>query len=84
MTPRMTEQLERKKQRLERERRAKHKHVEHLNAICNHGKELLATNRNAQERVMQLGRPVLAFHATTEKEEQRNAWRGFQKSVCML
>jgi ATP-dependent helicase STH1/SNF2 len=66
----MTEQLERK-QRLERERRAKHKHVEQLNAICNHGKELLAANRNAQERVMRLGRSVLAFHATTEKEEQK-------------
>ena len=36
---RMTEQLERK-QRLERERRAKHKHVEQLNAICNHGREV--------------------------------------------
>jgi ATP-dependent helicase STH1/SNF2 len=51
---RMTEQLERK-QGLERERRAKHKHVEQLTVICNHGKELLAVNRVAQERVMRLG-----------------------------
>ena len=39
----MTEQFE-WKQRLEREQQAKHKHVERLNAICNHGKELLASN----------------------------------------
>src|SRR5260221_11438225 len=71
---RMTEQLERK-QRLERERRAKHKHVEQLNAICNHGKELLAANRVAQERVMRLSRSVHAFHATTEKEEQKRIER---------
>jgi ATP-dependent helicase STH1/SNF2 len=71
---RMTEQLERK-QRVERERRAKHKHVEQLNAICNHGKELVASNRIAQERVMRLGRSVLAFHATTEKEEQKRIER---------
>jgi hypothetical protein len=58
-------------QRLEQERRAKHKHVEQLNAICNHGGDIIAANRIAQERVMQLGRSVLAFHATTEKEEQK-------------
>jgi ATP-dependent helicase STH1/SNF2 len=71
---RMTEQLERK-QRLERERRAKHKHVEQLNAICNPGKELLAANRVALERVMRLSRAVLAFQSTTEKEEQKRIER---------
>lgn len=67
---RMTEQLERK-QRLERERRAKHKHVEQLTVICNHGKEVIAVNRAAQDRVARLGRAVLNFHAYTEKEEQK-------------
>jgi ATP-dependent helicase STH1/SNF2 len=67
---RMTEQLE-WKQRLERERRAKHKHVEQLNAICNHGRDLLAANRVAQERVIRLGRSILALHTTTDKEEQK-------------
>ena len=71
---RMTEQLERK-QRLERERRAKHKHVEQLTVICSHGKELLAANRLAQERVMRLSRAVLIFHTTTEKEEQKRIER---------
>jgi len=71
---RTTEQLERK-QRLECERRAKHKHVEQLTVICNHGKELLAANRIAQERVMRLSRAVLTFHTTTEKEEQKRIER---------
>ena len=70
----MTEQLERK-QRLERERRAKHEHVEQLTVICNHGKDLLVANRAAQERVMRLSRAVVNFHAMTEKEEQKRIER---------
>ena len=55
-THRMTEQVE-WKQRLEREQQAKH-NVERLNAICNHSKELLASNCVAQERIMRLSRAV--------------------------
>lgn len=65
---RMTEQLERK-QRIDRERRAKSKHVEQLNIICAHGRDVIAANRAAQDRVMRLGRSVLNYHAQTEKEE---------------
>ena len=71
---RMTEQLERK-QRTERERRAKHKHVEQLEVICNHGREVMNACRNAQDRVVRLGRAVLSFHAHTEKEEQKRIER---------
>ena len=71
---RMTEQLERK-QRAERERRAKHKHVEQLEVICNHGREVMNACRNAQDRVIRLGRAVLSFHAHTEKEEQKRIER---------
>ncbi|KIL71095.1 hypothetical protein M378DRAFT_20506 [Amanita muscaria Koide BX008] len=71
---RMTEQLERK-QRAERERRAKHKHVEQLEVICIHGREMMNTCRNAQDRVVRLGRAVLSFHAHTEKEEQKRIER---------
>jgi ATP-dependent helicase STH1/SNF2 len=71
---RMTEQLERK-QRLDRERRAKHKHVEQLGVICNHGKEVIQVNRVAQDRVIRLGRAVLNFHIHTEKEEQKRIER---------
>jgi ATP-dependent helicase STH1/SNF2 len=71
---RTTEALERK-QRVERERRAKQKHVDQLNIICVHGRELVAANRAAQDRMLKLGRSVLAFHAHAEKEEQKRIER---------
>jgi ATP-dependent helicase STH1/SNF2 len=71
---RMTEQAERK-QRVDRERRAKHKHVEQLTIICQHGRDTIAANRAAQDRVVKLGRAVLSFHAFTEKEEQKRIER---------
>jgi ATP-dependent helicase STH1/SNF2 len=71
---RTTEQQERR-QRAERERRAKHKHVEQLGVICAHGREVIVVNRAAQERVLRLGRAVLSFHAHTEKEEQKRIER---------
>lgn len=71
---RMTEQAERK-QRAERERRAKAKHVEQLKTICDHGREVLAVNRTAQDRIMKLSKAVMSFHAHTEKEEQKRIER---------
>ncbi|KAI0063151.1 hypothetical protein BV25DRAFT_1824711 [Artomyces pyxidatus] len=70
----MTEQLERK-QRVERERRAKQKHVEQINIICSHGREVLVVNRNAQDRVVRLGKAVMSFHAHAEREEQKRIER---------
>ena len=71
---RMTEQLERK-QRHERERRAKHKHVKQLSVICSYGRDVIAVNRVAQDKVLCLGCAVLNFHAHTEKEKQRRIER---------
>lgn len=71
---RMTEQAERR-QRVDRERRAKHKHVEQLGVICTHGREVISTCRQAQDRVTRLGRAVISFHAYTEKEEQKRIER---------
>lgn len=71
---RTTEQLERK-QRVDRERRAKHKHVEQLSVIVTHGREVLAVNRAAQDSIIKLGRAILSFHAYTEKEEQKRIER---------
>lgn len=71
---RMTEQAERK-QRAERERRAKAKHVEQLKTICDHGREVLAVNRSAQDRIFKLSKAVASFHAHTEKEEQKRIER---------
>ena len=71
---RMTEQLERK-QRLDRERRAKSKHIEQLQIICNHGKEMLSVTKAAHEKVQRLGRAVLSFHVQAEKDEQKRIER---------
>ena len=74
----ITEQLERK-QRLERERCAKHKHVEQLSVICSHwhGRKVIAVNRVAQDKDLRLGpsRAVLNFHTHTEKEEHKHIER---------
>ncbi|KAH9921336.1 SNF2 family N-terminal domain-containing protein [Fomitopsis serialis] len=71
---RMTEQLERK-QRVDRERRAKQKHVEQLSVICAHGREVVAASRSAQDRIVRLGKAVLSLHSHTEKEEQKRIER---------
>ena len=71
---RTTEHLERK-QRAERERRVKQKHIDYLNTICNHGRDMITNNRVAQSRVHKLGRAVLKYHADTEKEEQKRIER---------
>lgn len=71
---RMTEQAERR-QRVDRERRAKHKHVEQLGVICAHGREVLQVGRQAQDRILRLGKAVANFHAYTEKEEQKRIER---------
>lgn len=69
-----TENLERK-QRVDRERRAKQKHVEQLSIICAHGREMLAVNRSAQDRIVRLGKSVLSFHTHAEREEQKRIER---------
>ncbi|KZT08941.1 uncharacterized protein LAESUDRAFT_675453 [Laetiporus sulphureus 93-53] len=71
---RSTEAAERK-QRVDRERRAKQKHVEHLGVICQHGRDVIAANRAVQDRIARLGKAVLSFHAHTEKEEQKRIER---------
>lgn len=71
---RQTETLERK-QRVDRERQAKQRHVAQLNVICAHGREVLQVNRLAQDRITRLGKSALAFHTHAEKEEQKRIER---------
>ncbi|KAJ7171766.1 SNF2-family ATP dependent chromatin remodeling factor snf21 [Mycena crocata] len=80
---RVTEQLERK-QRIDRERRAKSKHVEQLDVIVDHGRQVVAANRAAQDRVARLGRSVLNFHQHTEKEEQKRMERITKERIKAL
>lgn len=70
----MTEQLKRK-QRAERERRSKQKHLEQLKSICVHGKEMVATSRALRDRVLKLGHEVQMCHANTEEEEAKRLER---------
>ena len=64
-----------RKQCADQERRAKQKHIEQLDVICKHGREVVAAGRAAQERVTRLVKAVLSFHAHTEKEEQKRIER---------
>ncbi|KAJ7071584.1 SNF2-family ATP dependent chromatin remodeling factor snf21 [Mycena amicta] len=80
---RTTEQLERK-QRMDRERRAKSKHVEQLDVICQHALNIKSVARAAQDRVTRLGRLVLNFHQTTEKEEQKRMERIAKERIKAL
>ncbi|KAF8575918.1 hypothetical protein K439DRAFT_1640966 [Ramaria rubella] len=71
---RATEQLERK-QRLDRERRAKQKHLEYLTVICKHGQDMLESNRARALKASRMGKAVQGFHAHAEKEEQKRIER---------
>lgn len=71
---RVTEQLERK-QRTERERKAKQRHTDYLSMICAHGKDLLAAQNKASDQARRIGRLVLKFHVDTEREEQKRVER---------
>ncbi|SCV71630.1 BQ2448_3218 [Microbotryum intermedium] len=71
---RVTEHLERK-QKIERERRAKQKHLDSLTEIANHGRDMLIAHRGHQAKFGRLGKAVLKFHADAEKEEARRVER---------
>lgn len=71
---RLTEQLERK-QKQEREARAKQKHIDHLNEITSHGTKMMSAHLMYRQKFQKLGRTLLKFHADAEKEEQRRVER---------
>ncbi|SPO22499.1 probable SNF2 - component of SWI/SNF global transcription activator complex [Ustilago trichophora] len=71
---RMTEQLERK-QRVEREKRARQKHIDYLSTICNHGRDLVAAHTKDHDQARRFGRAMLKFHADSEREEQKRVER---------
>ncbi|KAF9113981.1 hypothetical protein BGX27_000374 [Mortierella sp. AM989] len=71
---RMTEKLERQ-QRQDREGREKQKHVDYLQNIVNHGRDMIQWHRTQQMKQNKLGRLVLQFHANVEKEEAKRIER---------
>lgn len=72
---RLTEQLERK-QRVDRERRARQNHIDYLASICNHGREMFAAHKHQQvNSVQRMGKLVMRLHADVEREEQKRIER---------
>lgn len=71
---RHTEALERR-QRDERESRAKQKQIDYLKAIVQHGKDLVKTGSSESDARRKLGRSVLSYHSTTSREELKRVER---------
>jgi ATP-dependent helicase STH1/SNF2 len=60
-----------KRQRLERERQSKDKHLQYVKGICDHGIALAETARRSNEKSKRLGLAVMRMHKDTEREEQK-------------
>lgn len=71
---RLTETLERK-QKQDREKRAKQKHLNHLQEITSHGSKMSTAHLTHRQKFRKLGKTLLKFHADAEKEEQRRVER---------
>lgn len=80
---RSTEQME-KRQRVEREKKEKSKHLEQVTAMLTHGQRLLMVHRLAAKRATQLGTAVARYHAVCEKEEQKRLQRIAQERMRAL
>ncbi|CAO3608853.1 unnamed protein product [Cunninghamella blakesleeana] len=80
---RMTEKIERQ-QRLNREHREKQKHMDYLQSICDHGRNLVLQHNEYNAKQAKLGRAVLQFHIHVEKEEQKKAERISKERIQAL
>ncbi|RCH92571.1 hypothetical protein CU098_003167, partial [Rhizopus stolonifer] len=80
---RMTEKMERQ-QRTDREHREKQKHLDYLQTICDHGRNLTGFQANYRAKQNKLGRAVLQYHQHIEKEEQKRAERISKERIRAL
>merc|ERR1712029_925019 len=71
---RATEKLE-KQQRLEAERKRRQKHQDFLNALLNHGRDMMNFHRNNQMKIQKLNKAVLNWHANAEREQKKEQER---------
>ncbi|KAI7852974.1 SNF2 family N-terminal domain-containing protein [Circinella umbellata] len=71
---RMTEKIERQ-QRIDLEHKKKQRHLDQLQRICDHGRNLAQTHRTWQAKQSKLGRAVIQYHQHVEKEEQKRIER---------
>lgn len=58
-------------QRMERERQSKDKHLAYVKGICDHGRSLIRSAHDSQDKAKRLGMVVLAAHRNQEKEEAK-------------
>ncbi|ORX61883.1 hypothetical protein DM01DRAFT_260889 [Hesseltinella vesiculosa] len=65
-----TEKLERQ-HRLDNEKRQKQKYLDHLQKVCNQGRDMLAWHKSHQAKLGKLGRAVLQYHQYVDREEQK-------------
>jgi ATP-dependent helicase STH1/SNF2 len=63
------------RQRGNKEKEEKQKHINFIQSICNHGQSLIQWHRATNSKRLKLGRSVLNYHAQVEKEEQKRAER---------
>lgn len=80
---RTLEAIERQ-QRLERHQREQQRHLDTLQQICDHGRNLLTAHRSWQAKQSKLGRAVVQFHQHIEKEEQKKAERLSKERINAL
>lgn len=71
---RAVDQLERQ-QKIDRENRAKQKHIDQLLAISKHARSLYDAQEQNRQRQLRLGKNILRWHVEAEKEEQKRIER---------
>ncbi|CAG8484524.1 14329_t:CDS:10 [Racocetra fulgida] len=64
-----------KQQREDRQRVKKQKHLDRIQSICNHGRDLIQCHRTSQAKQLKFGRAVVSYHSQVEKEEQKRLER---------
>lgn len=64
-----------RKQKAERDRRMRQKHLDRLQAVADHGEQLRSAHQAHAVVQQRLGRLVLKFHADTEREESKRIER---------
>ncbi|GAA5966126.1 hypothetical protein JCM3765_005538 [Sporobolomyces pararoseus] len=70
-----TTELFEKKQKQDREKKIKQKHLDHLQEIVNHGLKFSTAHRAHESKFGKLGKNLLKFHVDAEKEEAKRVER---------
>ena len=80
---RITEKLE-KQQRDQREMREKKKHLDYLQSVITHGRDIQTSARTRQGKQQKVGRMMLQHHQHMEKEEQKRMERTAKQRLLAL